>query len=261
MNSKLFLFAFLLIGIFSGCQSTESTKKKEPLAKGQKIDNEAEFENKIVAIENNPELSPVKSLSYNNNAGSTAEAIGYLDKNQHEVKIEEKFMYVETGNYGTNTFYIENGKQFASKELYFDQTLSTPMFVERLTYYNEKGKAIFTKERKAEIEEDLINTTYEVIPVKSISVNRAMQILNQLGPFETTFQGFVEGGGMTYILVGENTEDGYASSLAVQFQDATMMKLMRNEKAMIGTPLEVIHEVMTDNSGLTFQVLIAVKIK
>ena len=102
------------MGVFSACQSNKEEGQKEKVEKGQTIDNETEFENRIAAIENNPELIPVRSLSYNNNAGSTAEAIGYLDKDQKEVKIEEKFSYAETGNYGTNTFYVENGTQFAS---------------------------------------------------------------------------------------------------------------------------------------------------
>ncbi|MEN9442719.1 MAG: hypothetical protein RLZ33_2796 [Bacteroidota bacterium] len=260
MNRQIFFSAVILLGVFSACQSNKEEGQKEKVEKVQTIDNETEFENRIAAIENNPELIPVRSLSYNNNAGSTAEAIGYLDKDQKEVKIEEKFSYAETGNYGTNTFYVENGTQFASKEVYYDNTGAKPLFIERISFY-EKGKVIFTKERKADVEEDLINTTFQVIPAKALSVDRAMQIINQQGPFETTFQGFAEGGGMKYLLVGENSAEGYASSLAIQYQEGDIVKLMKNEKKMIGTPLIVNHEVMTDNTGLTFQVLITVKIK
>jgi hypothetical protein len=245
MNRQILFFAVILLGVFSACQPTKEDGDKEKAEKVQKIDNETEFENRIAAIENNPELTPVRS---------------YLDKDQKEVKIEEKFSYAETGNYGTNTFYVENGTQFASKEVYYDNTGSKPFFIERISFY-EKGKVIFTKERKAEVEEDLINTTFQVVPAKALSVDRAMQIINQQGPFETTFQGFAEGGGMKYLLVGENSAEGYASSLAIQYQEGDIVKLMKNEKKMIGTPLDVTHEVMTDNTGLTFQVLITVKIK
>lgn len=260
MNRQILFSTVILLGIFTACQSPKEDGQKEQAQKVQKIDNENEFENRIAAIENDTELLPVRSLSYNNNAGSTAEAIGYLDKDQKEVKIEEKFAYAETGNFGTNTFYVENGKQFASKEVYYENAGMKPMFIERISFY-EKGKVIFTKERKAEVEDDLINTTFQVVPAKAASVNRAMQIINQQGHFETTFQGFAEGGGMKYLLVGENSADGYASSLAIQYQEGDIVTLMKNEKKMIGTPLEINHEVMTDNTGLTFQVLITVKIK
>jgi hypothetical protein len=87
-----------------------------------------------------------------------------------------------------------------------------------------------------------------------------MRVLNKEKEFETTFQGFVSDGTLNYVLVGENTENGFASSLAVQYSEGDVRKLLKNEKAMIGKLLTVTHEVMEDERGLKFQLLLSLEI-
>lgn len=257
----IFLTPFISL-FFIACESdSKNSEVDNKIEKVKTLENEAEFESKISEIENNTELSVINSLSYNNNEGSRVEAVAFLDKNDKEVKIEETFSDVKTGDYGKKTFYIENGKKFASKEIYFDNQLKTPSFVERITFYNTKEKAIFTKERFAEIEDELESASFQIRSPKDCSIDRTMRVLNQEGEFTTTFQGFASDGNLSYLLVGENTPDGYASSLAVQYKEGDIQKLMNNEKSMIGQPLEVVHQVMVDERGLKFQILLSVKIK
>lgn len=262
MNKNIFIIALLAFVTFSGCQSSgDASAKTEKKAQGKPLSNEDEFDQKIAAIENNTELTIIRSLAYNDSKGSTEEAIGYLDKDQSEVKIEEVFSDAVTGNFGTYTFYVEKGKKFASKAVYFDNTLPIPKFIERLTFYNKSEKPIFTKVRMADYEEELTTVNYEITKPQDLSVQRVMQIFNQEGPFESTFQGFADGGGMNYLLVGENTKDGFASSLAIQYEVGDLRKLRANERELIGTPLEVEHDIIVDPTGLTFRVLLSVKIK
>ncbi|MFN6014194.1 MAG: hypothetical protein ACK47F_05845 [Flavobacteriales bacterium] len=261
MKTKFSCLALLFVVTMTACQS-DSTNTKDP-AKDEiaGLENEGEYEDRIGAVENNTDLKVMNSLDYNDNAGSREEAVAYLDAADNVVKIEEVFSDVKTGNYGVYTFYVDKGKKFATKEVYFDNQLKVPSFVERLTFYDEKEKPVFTRERLAPFEDELSKEAFQTRSPRDLSIDRAMRIINQEAEFETTFQGFAEGGNLKYLLVGENTPDGFASSLAVQYQEGDIKKLLANERAMVGTPLEVEHEIMVDERGLKFQVLLSVKIK
>ncbi len=228
MKIQIIYLSIFLSLIFTGCNSSNDKNEKSDSGKEQpKFPNEDQLEEKMAAIENNKNLLVVNSLNYNNNAGSTAGAIAYLDAEKNTVKMDEMFSDVTTGNYGTYTFYIENGKKFVSKEVYFDNELKIPIFVERISFYDKNQKVIYTKERTAEYEEDLPKMQFQIAKLKDCSLDRTMRILNQEKDFETTFQGFASDGSTKFLLVGENTPDGYASSLAVQRLDKEIEKLSK----------------------------------
>ena len=261
MKTQITYFAILFCLLFTACNSSNHKNDNSEEVKAQpKFPNEEQLEEKMAAIENNKDLLVVNSLNYNNNAGSTASAIAYLDAQKYTVKMDEIFSDVTTGNYGTYTFYIENGKKIVSKEVYFDNELKVPIFVERISFYDKNQKVIYTKERTASYEEDLPQMQFQIAKLKDCPLDRTMRILNQEKDFETTFQGFASDGSTKFLLVGENTPDGYASSLAVQRLDKEIDKLSMNEKAMIGKKLEIQYDVMVDEQGLSFQILQSVKI-
>jgi hypothetical protein len=254
--SPLFLLSFL----FSACTNNKNDEEPQNDKKIGKLKNEGDFEDKIAAIENNSKWKIMNSLAFNNNEGSREEVIAYLNEKDEAVKLEEVFFDALTGNYGRRIFYAEGGKKFASKEVFFDNQKKVPQFIERISFYNKKQVPIYTRERSTALEEDLENQMFEQKNPVGVSIDRAMQIINQQGPFETTFQGFVQNGGLTYILVGENTPDGFASSLAVQYESSAILKLRKNERGMIGIPLEVQHQTMMDEQGLKFQILLNISL-
>jgi hypothetical protein len=92
-------------------------------------------------------------------------------------------------------------------------------------------------------------------------VDNVMQIINQVGPYELTFQGFTSNGEMDFVILGENVQEGFTTSLAVQHKEGDIQKLYMNEKAYIGDPLEVEFERMIDSRDFEFQVLLSLKIK
>ena len=252
------LLTLLIMGCNPDSKVKDSTTKK---VNGNELKNEEEFEQRMAAIDNNANLKLMNSLAYNNNEGSTIEAIASFNSSDQEVKIEESYSDVKSGNYGKHSFYIENGRKFATKEVYFDNGVKKPSFVERLSFYDQKGKVIFTKERFSDFEEGLEKEAFQISVPKDCPIDRAMRLLNQEGEFKTTFQGFVTDGNLKYLLVGENTKEGYASSLAVQYEEGDINILIKNERAYIGTPLEVEYETMVDERSLKFQILLSVRIK
>lgn len=261
MDKKIGVCVILTLSILFGCETKkDTTLDAQNVTKTASFKGEEVFENKITAIDSDTQLSFLNSLSYNNNEGSTIEVIAYLNKADSEVKIEEIFSDVPSGNYGRNIFYIEEGKKIATKQVFFDNQRKEPTFVEIITYYDAKENPIYAKERITEYEEDLEEAVFTAVSPKVCSIAKAMRVLNKEKEFETTFQGFVSDGTLNYVLVGENTENGFASSLAVQYSEGDVRKLLNNEKAMIGKPLTVTHEVMEDERGLKFQVLLSLKI-
>lgn len=260
MKKILVLSAFSAIVCFSSCNSSteKEAAKKENLSQ---FKDEKATDEKINAIDNNQDLALLQSLAYNDNLGSQTQAIAYLDKNQNEVKIEENYSDAKSGNYGTKTFYIENGKKFASKEVYFDNQRKKPMFIESVSFYDNSGKVIYTKERSSDFEVDLEQIPFQPAKLRDLSIDRTMRIINMEGEFETTFQGFVEDANLKYVLVGDDSPEGFVTSLVVQFEDATIKKLMNNEKEMLGTPLDVQYQAAMDENEMKFQILLSLKIK
>jgi hypothetical protein len=255
MTMKNLYFIFISMGlIMLNWSCSDPSKSEKTDLKSFKKPND--LDGKMAEIENNPNWKVMSSLAYNNNSGSTEEVRAYLNDRDDAVKLEERYSDVATGNYGTRYFYLSNQKMFASKEVFFDQSLKKPGFVERITFYNKNQEPIYTCERNAATELDLENNTFHQVQPHGLSISRAMQVLNQQGAFATTFQGFVQSGDVLYLLVGENTEDGFASSLVVQYESEDIKKLKSNERGMIGTPLLISHQTMVDERGLKFQVLI-----
>jgi len=253
MKTLLISPVLLILLFVSSCSGNTNNAEKVQFKKPK---NANDLEAHMAEIENNPDWKVMNSLAYNNNDGSTEEVIAYLNARDEAVKLEERFSDVSTGNNGYRYFYVADQKTFASREVYFDNTIKKPSYIERITFYGKNQEPTYTKERSAETELELENAVFQQKSPVGVSIERAMQVINQQGEFVTTFQGFVQSGGITYILVGENTQNGFASSLAIQYDNEDIKKLKMNERGMIGTPLQIKHQTMVDEKGLKFQVLL-----
>jgi hypothetical protein len=234
----------------------ETTTSEVPVFEGQ-----AELEAKIAERDDMSKWIPVNSLIYTHTDGSTDEASAFVNEKEEIVKLVHRYMKSKTQEYGSAAFYIENGKKIATIETYYDAKRKEPVFVERYTVYDSKEKPVFAKEREAEYEVDLETAVYKPVDAEDCSIKKAMQILNQEGPFVTTFQGFASNGEMDFVIVGENKEIGYTSSVAVQHREGDILKLYMDERGYVGTPLEVSFERMIDERDFEFQVLLSLKIK
>jgi hypothetical protein len=245
---------FLLL--FAACGASSNGDDSAPPAK---ISNEDAFEKRIATIDNNPDWNLLRSLAYNDNDGNTVEAYAYLNEKNEAVRFEEKYNDVKTGNFGTNTYYVENGKKFATREIYYDKSRKNKPFVERVSYYNKKAKVIFSKERFSSSEEGLNQVKFSPASPKDCSEKRVMKVMNQQGEYQTTFQGFVEGNGMVYALIGGPGKNDPVSSLSIQHEYGDIAKLLADERGNIGRKLKIQHDVAQSADGLQFQVLVALE--
>lgn len=258
-----FIAVLSLLTLFNACKGkSENTDDAITTGEEQELSfkGKEDIEAKIAAIDNDQNLLIVNSLMYAHSNGSTAEAIAYLNEKQEILKIEEKYNDTKSGNFGRRIFYFENGKRLATKEIYQDNQLKKPMFIERVSFYDKNDKVKFSQQREADFEENLEMANFQLAKTSDCSKDRAMQILNQEGPFETTFQGLASNGDMDFIIVGENVKDGFTSSLAIQHNGGDIPKLLANEAAYIGRSLTVQFERVVDHRDFEFQALMALRI-
>lgn len=259
--TKLFFFAFIGILISCSPNSSEISEEKEGTTSIPEAGSNENLEAKRRNIdENEANYDLANSLSYRHNDGSLEEVYAILDPNKNILKIEERYTNGKTGNNGKRIFYLENGKKFMSIERFADNEKSNGAYRERVSYYSTDGKVLSTKQRVAQFEEDLEKEKFVEAAKYDCSLKTAEQVLNNEGVFATTFQGFVSAGNLSYILVGGPGETGYASAIAIQYEDDQIKKLRSNEVKYINTPLSVQFEKMVDEKDLEFQVLLSMKI-
>ena len=261
---KVALLTIVLIVFSCGEEQNKVAEKQHNDSKAKtvaQLSDEEKYSQKMALIDSNQQLKMITGLSFNNEAGETVQSIGYLDMKDQEVKIEESFSDPKTGNYGTNYYYIEGGKKFATKQILYDNTRKPTVFIERVSFYNDNQEVIFTKEREAEYEELLSQSGFKPAVLFDCKIDRAMRALNEEGEFETTFQGFIQYENLDYILVGANTKTGYVSSLAVILPNELINMLKSDERKYIGTPLEVQFQKDVGGSGMTYQALVDIRMK
>lgn len=198
------------------------------------------YEAFIAEIDMNEKLQRLNSLSYADPKNNAVQVFVFVNDSSVMQKIEEKYTTELSNSINTNLFYYKNGKKHASIQCFEEKDKSDSLyFVEIRSFYDTSENVIFSKKRTAEYEEFLIDEPFVEISKSNCSEKRAMKVLNQEGEYQTTFQGFVRGEEAILIVVGEPKKDGYSSALAVQHFSSTINYLMKHEKEMLGTPLEI----------------------
>ncbi|MBL1280780.1 MAG: hypothetical protein COA33_010925 [Fluviicola sp.] len=259
---KIFILTILTLSVLYSCQETpESDGFQEEFAEYVPDNNEVAFEQLIAEIELNDSLRIGQSLFYSKEGGSSVDVRIRVNDSGEMVKMREEYTVENSQSINKNTFYFSGKGMFASIELFEEGEGETAVYVERTTYYDKDEKPIITKKRQAEYEEELDFETFATVGKRSASYDRALAVLNQEGEYGTTFQGFVKEEPYLYIIVGENEENGYYSSLVVQYMTPLIKTLQENEKSMVGTPLQIVHETLDGEQGYEYQILMNVKRK
>jgi hypothetical protein len=252
MNQKLFVFVIttLVFSLFS----CNSTKEKE--VKNQTVPAEGAYNAEMKAIDSEIENSgqTASSLRFTKENGSTIVVRAHLSDKGNMLKIEEEYNDGELKNIGTTSFYYKKDKIFATRE-YFDDKLSenTPKFVDRISYYDEKGNVIRTVEKRVNFEEELENAEYTEVKKVKVSIERAKKVLDQKDEYKITFQGIIEVNALNYLIVGSSGNDAFTSGIRVDYDDAFIKTLLKNQEKYLNKKIEVVFENITDQTGFTYQ--------
>ncbi|MES2556901.1 MAG: hypothetical protein V4604_12165 [Bacteroidota bacterium] len=254
-------YIFPLVLVLAACGGTneneQPAKKEKPSEVVVSFENESEMDNRMVEIDAivNQAGTVASSLYYSKGeAGESIQVDGHMNSNNQILKIEEFFSDGNGKNNGRRLYYLNDGKPFITVEQLDDVSGTKPQFVDRVSYYDAKGKVIKTKERRGDYQEVVETMKYKPVGLSGISMARAMRALNQEKEFETTFQGFIDSDQMSYMSVGENNPDGFHSALRCDFKDPLIMTLSSNQQKYMGKKLRVNYQKHTDASGFEFQV-------
>lgn len=255
MKTKVMLKYILPLAlVLAACSSEETSKDK----KGDQTEivksfaNESDMDNRMVEIDALTETSDkyVSSMRYQKNDGSFIQVIGHMNRDNEILKIEEQFSDGANKNQGTRTYYLNGGNPFMTREL-IDEIgpNNTGSFVDRITYYDAKGKVMKTKERRSTYQEDTEQMAYKPVALQGIKMDRAMRALNSEKEFESTFQGLVYEGAATYLIVGENSKDNpFTAALRCDYKDPLILELSSDPDSYMGKKLKVNFEIRSENN-------------
>ncbi len=254
---KKYIFPLLLVGLVScGSDNSDEKKTEEKKTIVKHFKNEAEMDRHVLELKKITESSGLtaNSLHYEKGDGTMIEVIGHLDTANVIQIIEEQFSEGSGKTNGTRFYFLNNGKPFVTQEL-IDQVNGSneAVFIDRVSYYDEKGKVIKTKERHASFEDDINKMSYKAAPLHAISVDRAMDALNSEKEFATTFQGFVNQDMFSYIILGPDDPNGFTTALRLDYKDQLVNILASDPEKYMGAHVKVNFEVHVDR-GFEFQV-------
>ncbi len=244
----------------SSCTSTNTEKPKEQPVPNVVAKANIEGEEYLNYLDFNDSLYKANSLYYSkkiNDQVEWTEVIMSLDDSSRILKMIEQIAHAGSDAVFSNHFYFKDGKKYATKQFFVETASDSSYFVELLSYYDKNEKVKVTKRRTAPYEDLLDQEQYMITQNKECSSDRAFRIVNQTGEFKTTYQGFVDMEGFKFLVVGEDKKDGFSSALIVQRTTPLIMELRNNEADMLGTPLIVNFQTITEGGG-SEQILIAV---
>lgn len=260
MKISILFSAFILV-LFTACTSKEPESVIDKTNPATDV-MPNEVDQLMLDIDADEANMPIaQSLLYTKEDNTMTDATVYFDKNGVVAKISDYYLDGSTGVVIRTSFYFNGGVKFATRRTQeLKNDAGKPYFSEIITFYDKKGNATSSKQRKADFEELLENEAFFKTDITKMDEKVALQKINMQNEFAVTFQGFVESGPYEFLIVGEDKTNGYTSSLSIQSPVATINYLKSKGKEELGTPLNIEFERMIDNQGYEMQILLDVKL-
>lgn len=250
MLKYIFPLALFLVACSSEEKPTDDKSEKNKIVKS--FSNEADMDNRMVEIDAIVETSDkyVSSMKFQKNDGAFVQVIGYMNRDNQIMKIEEQFSDGADKSQGVRTYYLNGGKPFMTRELIDEiKPDKTGSFFDRISYYDAKGNVMKTKERRSAYQEDTETMSYKPVALQGITIDRAMRALNSEKEFACTFQGLVYEGAATYLIVGENAKGNtFTAALRCDYKDPLILQLSSDPESYLGDKLKVNFEIRNDNN-------------
>lgn len=256
MNMRIF-FIFLLVFLVS-CSGSKNNELDENQSKSKM---EGAFDAEIEAIEE--ELSGkgqlATSMRYTKDDNAYIVVRAHLNEVGNIIKIEEEYNEGLGKNNGITSFYLKDGKVFASKEYFNDVSPQKQDFVERISYYDKNQKVQKSMEKRVKYEEELEEADYQEVSPHQLTLDRAKRVLDQESEFETTFQGFVQVQALNYLIVGAKNSEGYVSSIRVDYEDSFIKTLLAEPTKYLNRKVFISFENVVDPTGFQYQTYLSGK--
>lgn len=256
LHVVLFLTGFnlMLVGCSSPDEQNETentTSHYQPQKEEQLLDKERERIDEYIASNGRES----HSLSYSNESGDSYKVIIHSDDKEEVLIYEENSSKGAQSSMGRTLFYMKGEHPFMTVERYDDSSgPSSMVFIERISYYDKAGKVFHTKQKVAVSEDDLENVEYKSVASQTLSMDRVLDIVNQQGKFELTFQGFIlSEESLDFLLVGAPVKDGFNSALQVEHYDAFIKAAKADQKKYLNRKVNIKFHIENVN-GYEYQV-------
>lgn len=252
MKKILCISILLLLIACKNNHATDNTTTKTALTADVAINAEIKAIDKEISTTG----QEATSLNYSKEDGMTVVVHAHLNTKGKLLRLDEEYNNGPAGNSGINCFYLKDEKLIATRERFEDKTSrENAQFVERLSFYNNKGDVIRTLEKRVKFEEDLEGVEFTEVSKQKVDISRAQRALNQEGEFETTFQGFVEAQALRYIVVG-SLKSGFTSAIRINNEDDFIRFISANEKKHLNRRVQISFEHVMDPTGFQYQAYI-----
>lgn len=260
---KLLFISSVLV--LSACSETNEAPTLEEYEKAHPEEAglaSTTVDEKMLALDEKQDKMPqIKSLLYTKEDHTMVDVTAYLDEQNKIVKLIDYYQDGKTGVIKQTYFYFNDGILFASKKIQEIRPKDkTPYYSEVVTFYDEKEKALSSKERITDFEENLETAIFQPSETQSMSPAHSYKVINQKDEYAVTFQGFVNSGPYDFLIVGENKPNGFTSSISIQEPSQTLLYLKNKGKEELGRPLVVSFERYMDEQGYEMQILSDVKL-
>jgi len=219
--------------------------------------NDAVYFSMMDSINNNGNLLEGSSLQYSDQNGTLFSSNVLSDAANRIYKLEMEIS--EALETTKSSFYFKNGKKIVSSKIVSHYGEEVADYLKVISFYTDSGKVIYTGRAKSDNLDSLESVRYSSDELQVHEFDFAWNMINQTGPFETTFLGtvFSEQIEKNFLIVGPK-DGSYTSTLAISEETEVIKKLKSNVQKYKGTPLTIEFENITEQSGLTFQALVNV---
>ncbi len=256
------LMITLALGSCSGYQKRISMDDNEtPNATNESIafSEQASYDSLIREIDSEKGLSRAISLEYEDGGMNHSVVTALLTSNKSVVKL----ILEESANDGKmiqTDFYFSGTDIFFARQHINDYQKEKYGFGEIFSYFGTNKKVIYTASKLANSEDELNQTLATRTKKTNFDPSKALQIINQKGPFETRYQGHIETDMYKFIIVGSSGKNGQKSALAYNNNFPLAEAMVKQNDQFLNKKLRVEFTKVTEMNNFSYQGLTGIKI-
>ncbi|MFM7594902.1 MAG: hypothetical protein ACKO4Y_01855 [Flavobacteriales bacterium] len=255
-------FVSVLLGSCSGYNKRISLEDTEtPNSQNESIAfaEQQSYDSLIKAIDSEKDLDKAMSLEYEDAGMNHSVVTAYLTKSNDVVKL----ILDESANDGKmikTEFYFTGKDIFFARQHINDYQKERNGFGEIFSYFGANKKVIYTASKLGNSEDELNQTVATRTKKTSFDPTKALQIINQKGPFETRYQGHIETDIYTFIIVGTGGKTGQKSAIAYNNNFPLAEAMVKQNNQFINKKLRVEFTKVTEMNNFSYQGLTGIKL-
>jgi len=258
-------FYFVLILLISACSgyqkriSLDDTETPSSTDEAIAFSEQPVYDSLVRATDSGKNLTQASSLEYEDAGLNHSFVTAWLNKQENVVRLSLE----ESANDGKmliTDFYFHGKELYFARQRINDYQKEKNGYGEIYSYFGTNKKVIYSASKLANSEDELSNTPSIRCTKTDFSPTKALQIINQQGPFETRYQGHIETENYNFIIVGTAGKKGQRSAIAYNGNYPLAGELVKHNKEYLNKKLRVEFTKVTEMNNFTYQGLTGIKL-